>query len=95
MIDEYLVEAKAIAWDTCHKIYILMDDEQVAKVIEYGYGDDILYSSDLTPEEMYNTLEDWYANSCGLRFIQAVRTVEGNPNEGFTNVIEQGEEWIA
>ena len=63
----------------------------MAKVIEYGYGDDILYSSDLTPEEMYDTLADWYANSCGLRFIQAVRT----PVEGYTNVIAQGEEWIA
>ena len=27
-------EAKAIAWDTCHKIYVLMDDEQVQKMRE-------------------------------------------------------------
>lgn len=94
MIDEYLVEAKAIAWDTCHKIYILMDDEQVSKMIEHGYEDDMLKATDLTPEEMMNTLEDWYANSCGLRFIEAVRTVEGNPNEGFTSLIAQGEEWV-
>ena len=97
--EHYLVwdtvqEAKAIAWDTCHKIYIIMDDEQMAKMIEYGYGADILYSSYLTPEEMMNTLEDWYVNSCGLRFIEAVRTVEGDPNEGFTRLIAQGEEWV-
>jgi hypothetical protein len=95
MIEEYLADAKAIAWDTCHKIYILMDDEQVAKMIEYGYGDDMFYSSDLTPEEMYDTLRQWYDDSCGLRMIDAVRTVDGNPNEGFTQVIAQFEEWVA
>jgi len=97
--DHYLVwdtvqKAKAIAWDTCHKIYVLMDNEQVSKMIEYGYEDDMLKATDLTPEEMMNTLEDWYVNSCGLRFIEAVRTVEGDPNEGFTRLIAQGEEWV-
>ena len=92
---EKVREAKAIAWDTCHKIYILMDDEQVSQMIEYGYGEDMLKAGDLTPNEMLDTLEDWYANSCGLRFIQAVRTVKGDPNEGFVNVIEQGGEWVA
>jgi hypothetical protein len=86
-------EAKAIAWDTCHKIYVLMDDEQVSKMIEYGYEEDMLKASDLTAQEMMNTLEDWYANSCGLRFIEAVRSVKGDPNKGFTRLIEQGEEW--
>jgi hypothetical protein len=87
-------EAKAIAWDTCHKIYVLMDDEQVSKMIEYGYEEDMLKASDLTAQEMMNTLEDWYANSCGLRFIEAVRSVKGDPNEGFTSLIGQGEEWV-
>jgi hypothetical protein len=87
-------EAKAIAWDTCHKIYVLMDDEQVSKMIEYGYEEDMLKASDLTAQEMMNTLEDWYANSCGLRFIEAVRSVKGDPNKGFTSLIGQGEEWV-
>lgn len=86
-------EAKAIAWDTCHKIYVLMDDEQVQKMIEYGYKDDMLTKDELTVEQMMNTLEDWYANSCGLRFIDAVKTVEGDPNEGFTTLVGQGEDW--
>jgi hypothetical protein len=86
-------EAKAIAWDTCHKIYILMDDEQVQKMIEYGYKDDMLTKDELTTREMMNTLWSWYANSCSLRFIEAVRTVEGDPNEGFYRVIGQGEVW--
>jgi len=86
-------EAKAIAWDTCHKIYVLMDDEQVQKMREYGYGDDMLTKDELTTREMMNTLQDWYANSCGLRFIQAVRTVKGDPNDGFDNLVDQGEVW--
>ena len=87
-------DAKAIAWDTCHKIYVLMDDEQVQKMVEYGYEDDMFTKDELTTDEMMNTLEDWYANSCGLRFIQAVRTVKGDPNEGFNSLVEQGEDWV-
>ena len=91
---ESVKEAKAIAWDTCHKIYVLMDDEQVSKMIEYGYKDDMITSDELPPEEMMLTLQDWYANSCGLRFIEAVKTVKGDPNKGFTSLIEQGEDWV-
>lgn len=87
-------EAKAIAWDTCHKIYVLMDDEQVQKMVEYGYKDDMLTKDELTTDEMMNTLEDWYANSCGLRFIEAVKTVKGDPNKGFTTIVGQGEDWV-
>ena len=87
-------DAKAIAWDTCHKIYVLMDDEQVQKMVEYGYEDDMLTKDELTTEQMMDTLKAWYANSCGLRFIQAVRTVKGDPNEGFSSLVEQGEDWV-
>jgi len=31
--------AKGIAFDTCHKIYVLMDDGQMAQMKEYGYDD--------------------------------------------------------
>ena len=82
-------ECKAIAWDTCHKIYLLMDDKQVEKMLDYGYGDDMIKATDSTPEMLLNTLEDWYANSCGLRFIQAVTTVKDYPNEGFEDIIAQ------
>ena len=91
---EAVKSAKAIGWDTCHKIYVLMDDEQVSKMIEYGYGDDMIYAKDTDPQTLLNTLRDWYDNSCSLRFIQAVRTAAGDPNEGFTSLIEQGEDWV-
>ena len=86
-------DCKAIAWDTCHKIYLLMDDKQVELMFDYGYGDDMIKAGDSTPEMLLNTLEDWYANSCGLRFIEAV-TTKDNPNDGFEVLIPQGYEEI-
>ena len=91
-----LPHAKAIAWDTCHKIYVLMDDQQVEKMREYGYGDEndpdsLITSEQMTKQEMLDTIQKWYNSSCSLRFINAVSTVpEGtDPNEGFEVIIGQ------
>jgi hypothetical protein len=92
LIKERVSEAKAIAWDTCHKIYVLMDDEQVELMREYKY-DPLITNVEATPEEMLATLEEWFEDSCGLRFIQAVTTNHENPNDGFEQLIEQGSEW--
>lgn len=85
--------AKAIAWDTCHKIYVLMDDEQVSKMREYEY-DPIITKDEMSTQEMLTTLQKWYEDSCSLRFIQSVQTVaEGeDPNEGFDDLIGQFED---
>ena len=93
LVEEYADNAKAIAWDTCHKIYVLMDDKQVEQMREYGYGDepDSLYTSaEKSPSELLDTLKKWFEGSCSLRFIDAVESVEGDANEGFTTLIEQG-----
>jgi hypothetical protein len=95
-LDEYTATAKAIAYDTCHKIYVLMDDEQVALMREYGYGDandpDCLITSDqMTPSEMSDRVALWFEGSCGLRFISAVSTNHLDPNEGFIHIVEQFE----
>jgi len=92
LIKERVSEAKAIAWDTCHKIYVLMDDEQVELMREYQY-DPLITNVEATPEEMLATLEEWFEDSCGLKFIQAVSTNHENPNDGFEQLIEQGSEW--
>lgn len=84
-----LQDAKGIAWDTCHKIYILMDDEQMTLMEEYEY-DPLISSKDMTPEEMFDTVYDWYYDSCGLRFIEAVHTNREDPNEGFVTIVPQG-----
>jgi hypothetical protein len=83
--------ASGIAFDECHKIYVLMDEEQMAQMKEYGY-DPLLSSSDHTPEQMLEIIKGWWAASCGLRFVQAVKTTKPDPNEGYVNLIAQGEE---
>ena len=88
LVRERVSEAKAIAWDTCHKIYLLMDDEQVELMRGYEY-DPLITKEEMTSEEMLSTLEKWYEDSCGLRFIQAVNTNHLNPNEGFESIVEQ------
>ena len=89
--------AKGIAWDTCHKIYLLMDDEQVAKMREYGYGDEndpdsLITREQMTPSEMLETVKKWFDDSCALRFVQSVETNHEDPNEGFISLIGQFEE---
>jgi len=91
LVKERVSEAKAIAWDTCHKIYVLMDDEQVELMREYGY-DPIITKDQMTPDQMLTTLEEWYEESCSLRFINAVSTNHIDPNKGFESLIEQFEE---
>jgi hypothetical protein len=89
-LDEYTQNAKGIAFDTCHKIYVLMDDEQVALMREYGY-DPLITSDQMTPEEMSDQVLEWFEDSCGLRFINAVKTNPSNPNEGFIDIVAQFE----
>lgn len=95
-----LPDAKAIAWDTCHKIYVLMDDEQVVLMREYGYGaepdtDSLITADQATPQEMLEQIRKWYEESCGLRFVQAVSTTYPDPNDGFTDLIPQGADWVS
>ena len=98
-VEIVLPHAKGIAFDGCHKIYVLMDKEQVEKMTGYGYGDDegsyLLTADKMSKAEMLDTLETWFADSCGLRFIHGVSSVpEGtDPNEGFTDLIPQGADW--
>ena len=84
--------AKGIAFDECHKIYVLLDDAQMELMKSYGY-DPLLSSDVLTPKEMLATIRKWYNDSCGLRFVNAVRTVESDPNDGFITLIGQGEDY--
>ena len=92
LIDEFTDDAKGIAFDTCHKIYVLMDQEQVDLMRSYGYGDEndpdsLLTSYQLTPREMSNKVVEWFLGSCGLRFISAVYSDE----RGFVDIVSQFE----
>ena len=90
-VEAYIEDAKGIAFDTCHKIYILMDDAQMALMKEYEY-DPLISKDEMSADEMLSTVKHWYAESCGLKFVEAVKTMpEGeDANLGFTTLIEQG-----
>jgi hypothetical protein len=88
LVEQYLQDAKGIAFDTCHKIYVLMDEEQVALMREYEY-DEIVTASEKSPSEMLGIIKGWFDASCGLRFVDAVETNKENPNDGFTVLIGQ------
>ena len=90
LVEEYIQDAKGIAWDTCHKIYILMDDEQLVLMREYGY-DNLITHEQADDNEMLATVKNWFEASCGLRFVQAVSTTYPDSNDGFTDLIAQGE----
>ena len=94
--DRYTNEAKGIAWDTCHKIYILMDDEQVALQRSYGYGDDpdpdsLITSEQMTGDEMKKEVMEWFESSCSLRFISAVSSNPKFGDGGWIHIVGQFE----
>jgi hypothetical protein len=87
-VETYIQDAKCIAFDGCHKIYLAMDHEQ-ADWFRTNYE----HSMTSHPDEMLRVLRAWYDKSCLLRFIQAVETNEVDPNEGYTTLIPQGAEF--
>jgi hypothetical protein len=96
-VEAVVGEAKAIAWDGCHKIYLALDDEQVALFGVYGYrdGGSVMISAEhASPSEMLTYLHNWYDQSCSLRFIDAVASVPAgeDQNKGFTTLIGQFED---
>ena len=91
LVYDRITNAKAIAWDTCHKIYLLMDDEQVELMRGYKY-DPLITADQMSADEMFLLVEDWYDSSCSLRFIEAVSTNHINPNAGFETLSPQFED---
>jgi hypothetical protein len=92
LIYDRINDCKGIAWDNCHKIYILMDDEQVELMREYQY-DPLITTNEMSTDEMFLLVEDWYDNSCSLRFIEAVSTNHINPNAGFEALVSQFDQY--
>ena len=88
-VEEAVKDARLIAWDTCHKIYLAMDEEQAEWFSEH-YAPTTFAG---TPDELLATLRQWYTDSCPLKFISAVTTNHEDPNAGFESLIPQGAEW--
>ena len=99
-VEEAAQTAKAISFDGCHKIYMLMDNEQVDESRGYGYGEDGSFLLiGLGPDQMVAQIKEWYADSCGLRFVNTVHTNHADPNAGYASPIPQCydpdlEEWV-
>jgi len=89
-VEEVIHEARGIAFDTCHKIYVLMDEEQMALMRTYEY-DPLISADEMSADEMLETIKRWFDESCGLRFVSAVSTHPTDPNLGFRDLIAQGE----
>lgn len=80
-------DAHLVAYDGCHKIYLAMDEVE-AEWFRNFYEFVVAGSA----EVMLDAVIRWYENSCGLRFVTAVRHDAENPNAGYTQLISQFED---
>lgn len=81
--------AQAIAWDGCHKIYILMDDHQVEQMRKWEY---VHIIPNFVPDASFLILQQWFSDSCSLRYIEAVSTTYPDRGVKFETMIDQFEE---
>lgn len=100
-----VMDCEGVAFDGCHKVYVLMDKEQVEKMRGYGYGVDtesdgsyLLTTDDHKRSELLTIVKEWYRKSCSLKFIQSIATVPGDeegdsPQDEYDNLIPQGGYW--
>ena len=79
-VEDSIDKAFSITWDTCHKIYVALDEVSHKYFIDCGY--EMVLIKDKA--EALNQLHDWWGSSCHLRFIQAVAG-----ESTFHNVISQ------
>lgn len=77
LVEERLATCKAVAWDECHKIYILMDDEQVSLTKSYGYEVLVTPAEVGGHKELLEIVKTMFDASCPLRFITAIATATG------------------
>jgi hypothetical protein len=86
-LQELVSTADSIAWDGCHKIYILQDADQTDKMKNYGY--DYLWTKEMIDSDsMLNTIYQWWRQSCELRLVDSVATSYRNDDQ-FTTVVPQ------
>lgn len=85
-VETALESADSIAFDGCHKIYVLMDLNQTEQTVGYGY-ENVRGVTD-TGEALV-TLKKWFEESCGLRFIEQVASLPDGTDSWHT-LIPQG-----
>jgi len=87
-VQEYVQDAVLIAFDECHKIYLAMDEDE-AYFFRTNYQPAVVESIHSSPAAMLATLEEWYDESCPLKFISAVWHDKNDRNDGFVSLISQ------
>ena len=99
-VTKAVMDCEGVAFDGCHKVYVLMDKEQVEKMRGFGYGDKtdfekgdsrLVTADDMKRSEMFALVREWYEQSCLLRFISSVAT-DGGEDE-FGDLIPQTGYW--
>lgn len=83
-----LDDTLAVTWDGCHKIYLILDRQQIREFDSYGYE----MTHNDNPDDTLALLKEWYDASCFLRFVESVYTHPTDPNLGYTHLIPQGAE---
>ena len=85
-VENAVKNAKLVAFDGCHKIYVAMDSHSAKELKGGGYT--VLKDN---PSTMLKAVIKWYKESCGLRFVQSMSHNNVNPNLGFVDLIPQFE----
>jgi hypothetical protein len=82
-----LDNAVSIAWDGCHKIYILGDQVSHEEQIELGYTPELVEDKEAALARLWK----WWNSSCSLKFINRIEGSVKNKTETFFDVIPQCE----
>jgi hypothetical protein len=83
----------AVTWDTCHKIYVIKDADALSDMVASGYGEEkgsLVLAVDSDPSTLFDTVEDWYEESCELKMIDLISVVDGETV--FETLVEQFDE---
>lgn len=83
-VETAMDSAHCVAWDGCHKIYVALDEEQAR-----WFLDEYEYVVRAPAPAMLHMVQDWFKDSCPLRFVSSVTTNHANPNAGFEDLIPQ------
>lgn len=92
-VEFFAMNARALGYDGCHKIYIAMDDEEAELLADIGYGQTpgtvLIRTEGLSVSTRVNIIVGWYMESCGLEFVEASYT--NGDDSRFVRVVGQGE----
>lgn len=86
-IEAVMNDAKLVAYDGCHKIYVALDDTEAKWFFDNEYD-----TFQGTPEEILSKVSEWYDDSCSLRFVEATSWDKDNQSTDFRVLVSQFEE---